>query len=263
MTRGERVAEWLAGTLFVVVLLVLYAPVFVGALFSVVPVRNGQAMWSEASLGWYAQLWQNKDILAAFGTTLLVGLLSVSLATLVGCALAIYVRTPSSILRGLVDVVVYLPFLLPPIVTGLSLLVFFTSLGLPRGLVTVVIGHAAFVLSIIYRMIGVRLDAIGRSTLEASSDLGADWAQTLRHILLPQVAPAIVTGALLAFALSFDETLITVFLAGDVTTLPLRLWAMVRVGFTPQVNALVTVVLAASFLLAGAVALRLKREPIT
>jgi ABC-type spermidine/putrescine transport system permease subunit II len=79
-------------------------------------------------------------------------------------------------------------------------------------------------------------------------------------VLLPQMLPAIATGALLAFALSFDETLITVFLAGDVTTLPLRLWAMVRVGFSPQINALVTLVLAISFIFAGMVALRLRPE---
>ena len=260
MTPGERLAEWLTGALLGIILVVLYAPVFVGALFSIVPVRAGHVFWQEASLGWYRQLWGNHDILSALGTTMLVGVLAVGAASVMACVLALYVRLPGSMLRGTIDVIVYLPFLLPPIVTGLSLLVFFAKIGLPRGLVTVVVGHAVFVLSVIYRLVGVRLDAIGRSSIEASADLGATWFQTLRYVLLPQMLPAIATGALLAFALSFDETLITVFLAGDVTTLPLRLWAMVRVGFSPQINALVTLVLAISFIFAGMVAMRLRPE---
>lgn len=258
MTMSERIADWLTGTLLALVLMVLYAPVFVGALFSIVPVRGGHVFWHDASFGWYAGLWSNHDILSALSTTLFVGVIAVAVSSVLASLLALYVRMPGSMLRGVIDVVVYLPFLLPPIVTGLSLLVFFAKIGMPRGLITIVIGHAIFVLSIIYRLVGVRLDAIGRSTIEASGDLGANWLQTLRYVLLPQMAPAIATGALLAFAQSFDETLITVFLAGDATTLPLRLWAMVRVGFSPEINALVTLVLLASFILAGVIAIRLR-----
>ena len=258
MTAGEKVAEWCAGLLGGAVLLVLYAPVVVGALFSVVPYRAGRIVWGEATLDWYARLWANDSVLSALGATAIVAVIAVACAAVLACALALYVRSEAAILRAPLEALVYLPFLLPPIVTGLSLLVFFAQLGIRRGIATVVVGHAAFVLSVIYRLVGVRLDALGRSTIEASADLGASWGQTLRHVLLPQMAPAIATGALLALALSFDETLITVFVAGDVTTLPLRLWAMVRVGFTPQINALVTLVLAASFALAAIVAARLK-----
>ena len=258
MTRSERAVEILVGAVFCLVLIVLYAPVIVGGLFSVVPVRAGHVAWDEASLGWYGQLAGNESILSALRNTAIVGVAAVALATIVACALALYVRSEQALFRRTLQVVVYLPFLLPPIVTGLSLLVFFDDLGVPRGLVTVIVGHAVFVLSVVFRLVGVRLDALGRSTIEASADLGATWWQTLRHVLLPQMAPAIATGAILALALSFDETLITVFVSGDVTTLPLRLWAMVRVGFSPQINALVTLVLGVSFLLAALVAVRLK-----
>ena len=110
-------------------------------------------------------------------------------------------------------------------------------------------------------MTGVQTCALPISTLfEASADLGATRWQTLRHVLWPQLRSAVATGAILAFTLSFDETLISVFLAGDATTLPLRLWAMMRVGFTPEINALVTLVLLFSIALAIIVSLRMKPE---
>jgi ABC-type spermidine/putrescine transport system permease subunit II len=136
------------------------------------------------------------------------------------------------------------------------------ELGVSRGIATIVLGHTVFVLAITYRLVRTRLQALPRSLLEASADLGANGFQTFRYIVLPQLMSAIVTGALLALTLSFDETLITVFLSGDQMTLPLRLWAMMRVGFTQDINALVTVVLAISIVLAVIVAMRMKPTDI-
>jgi len=145
---------------------------------------------------------------------------------------------------------IYLPFLLPPIVTGLSLLVGSANAGLDRGIMTVVVGHTIFVLAVAYRLVLTRLQALPPSMIEASFDLGASRWSTLRYVLLPHLGSAILTGALLALTLSFDETLISSFVAGDRMTLPLRLWAMMRVGFTPEINALVTLVLLVSIALA-------------
>ena len=127
-----------------------------------------------------------------------------------------------------------------------------------RGLATVVLGHAIFVLAVAYRLVLTRLQALPASLVEASFDLGASRWQTFRHVLMPHLASAVMTGAVLALTLSFDETLISTFVAGDQMTLPLRLWAMMRVGFTPEINALVTVVLLITILLAIAVAWRMK-----
>jgi ABC-type spermidine/putrescine transport system permease subunit II len=114
------------------------------------------------------------------------------------------------------------------------------------------------VLAITYRLVHTRLQSLPRSLVEASADLGASGFQTFRYVVLPQLLSAIITGALLALTLSFDETLITVFLSGNEMTLPLRLWAMTRVGFSQDINALVTVVLAVSIALAIVVAIRMK-----
>ena len=236
---------------------ILYAPLIIGAVFSIVPVRAGIADWDGATLDWYGRIWSNDSILRAIRATAIVALISVASATVLALFLAFYVEWEAALGRGFLEVLIYLPFLVPPIVTGLALLVFFAGAGVTRGLITIVIGHTVFVLAVLFRLVQTRLRALPTSLAEASADLGATRWQTFRHVLWPQLAPAVATGAILAFTLSFDETLISVFLAGDTTTLPLRLWAMMRVGFTPEINALVTLVLLLSIGLAVAVGLRL------
>jgi ABC-type spermidine/putrescine transport system permease subunit II len=257
-TPAERFVHVLTLALAGLALFVLYAPVFVGALFSMVEVTRQGVYWESATLAWYARLWTNADIVAALRATLVVGLTAVAIAVVLSIVLALYVNWEGALGRGLIELLVYLPFLLPPIITGLSLLVFFSRLGVERGIATLAVGHAAFVLALVYRIVLTRLRSIPRSLVEASADLGASRWQTFVLVLWPQLRPAVVTGAVLGFALSFDETLISVFLSGSESTLPLRLWAMMRVGFTPEINALVTLVLAATIVLAVIVSLRMR-----
>jgi ABC-type spermidine/putrescine transport system permease subunit II len=255
---GERVVELIAGLFTTLVLLVLYLPVLINALFSVVQSQDGQIVWDSFSLAPYGSVWSDADVTAALRNTGTVALVAVGTATLLAIAFALYTDREGAIGRQPIELAIYLPFLLPPIVTGLSLLVACAELGVSRGVATIVLGHTVFVLAITYRLVRTRLQSLPRSLVEASADLGATNFQTFRYIVLPQLMTAIVTGALLALTLSFDETLITVFLSGDQMTLPLRLWAMMRVGFTQDINALVTVVLAISIGLAVVVAMRMK-----
>jgi ABC-type spermidine/putrescine transport system permease subunit II len=256
----ERLVEAGLGLVAAAAFLVLYAPVGISALFSVVPVDRAGIHWDAATFAWYARLASNASVVGAVQVTLVVGAVSVCAATLLALVLAFYVEWEGAIARRFVEVVVYLPFLMPPIVTGLALLVFLDGLGISRGAATTVIGHTALVLAVLYRLILTRLRALPRTLVEASADLGATRLQTFRHVLWPQLRSAVATGAVLALTLSFDETLITVFVAGDATTLPLRLWGMMRVGFTPEINALVTLVLVVSIALALIVAGRLKPQ---
>ncbi len=255
---GERLVEIAVGILAAAVLGVLFSPVLIGALFSVVEVTRSGIDWGSFSLSWYGRLAGNESILDAVRSTLIVCVVSVSVAVVLAIVLALYVEWEGAIGRRLIELVIYLPFLLPPIVTGLSLLIFFANLGINRGIVTIAIGHTIFVLAVLYRLVLTRLQSLPASLVEASADLGATRLQTLRYVLWPQLRSAVATGAILAFSLSFDETLISVFLAGDTTTLPLRLWAMMRVGFTPEINALVTLVLLFSIALAVITAMRMK-----
>ena len=144
---------------------------------------------------------------------------------------------------------VFLPFLMPPIITGLSLLIFFRETEIPRSLLTVITGHTLFVLALSYRTIVTRLQSMGSSLIEASTDLGASPLQTLFHVILPNLTTTLIGAGLLSFALSFDETMITLLVTGTDNTLPIRLWAMMRLGFSPDINALVGIVLGLTILL--------------
>ena len=257
-TPGERAARIVTGVLTAAVFAVLYAPVFISVLFSLVEIRQGKILWETLSFSPYVTLWSNPSVIAALSNTVLVAATSAVVASVLAVVLALYTEWQGAIGRRLLELVIYLPFLLPPIVTGLELLVASAEIGLNRGLATIITGHVIFVLAVAYRLVLTRLQALPRSLIEASFDLGASRWQTLRHVLLPHLASAVMTGAVLALTLSFDETLISTFVAGDQMTLPLRLWAMMRVGFTPEINALVTLVLLVTIVLAIATAWRLK-----
>ena len=253
-------AIWLTGGITVLVFAVLYAPLFVSLLFSLVEIKRGVIQWDTLSFSPYLTLWSNASVISALSNTAQVAVVSVVIACILAVALALYTESEGAIGRRVIELVIYLPFLMPPIVTGLALLVASAETGVPRGLATIIVGHAVFVLAVAYRLVLTRLQSLPPSLVQASADLGASRWQTLRLVLLPHLASAVMTGAVLALTLSFDETLISTFLAGDQMTLPLRLWAMMRVGFTPEVNALVTLVLLVSIALAVVVAWRMKPD---
>jgi putative spermidine/putrescine transport system permease protein/spermidine/putrescine transport system permease protein len=246
---SERLGTFTLGALCALVFIALYLPIFLVGVLSFFRTRRGRIQWDSFSLEWYGKLLDNRQIIEALSNTLIVGFFAVLAALVLATLLAFYVNQHQGRLASALQFLVFLPFLLPPIITGLSLLVFFREIGFARGLIAVIVGHSAFVLALVYRTVLVRLQGLSRSLIEASQDLGATRWQTFRYVLLPNLKVALVTAALLAFALSFDETIITLFLVGDTNTLPIRLYAMMRVGFTPEINALVTLILLFSALL--------------
>lgn len=231
------------------VLALLYGPLLLAIFFSFFTFRSNQVQWDSFSFAAYAKLADNQRILDALTNTAVVGAVAVALSLALGTLLALYYHGGRGRGRDLLQIVVYLPFLMPPILTGLSLLIFFRQIDFERSLVTVVIGHTVFVLALVYRNVLARLQTISRSLVEASLDLGANRWQTFRYVLLPQLMTALMAAAILAFALSFDETLITLLVTGTKSTLPMWLWSMMRMGFTPDINALVALVLIGTTLL--------------
>jgi putative spermidine/putrescine transport system permease protein/spermidine/putrescine transport system permease protein len=237
------------GALTSLVFVLLYGPIFVPIVSSFFTVKYGQVDWGNANLDAYALLVNNDGIITALENTLLVGVSAVVLALILGCFLAMFYRFSQSPGRGFVQFIIFLPFLMPPIITGLALLIFFDDINFDRSLITVIIGHTVFVLALVYRTILVRLQSLGMNMIEASYDLGASGWQTFRLVILPNLKSALIGAAILAFALSFDETMITILVTGTDNTLPIRLWAMMRLGFTPDINALVAIILAFTTLL--------------
>lgn len=240
----------LLGAITLAVVLVLYAPLAVVAIGSFVPAPRGVFDWSAASLDAYRDLPQSRQIVQALGRSVLVSTIAVVASLVFGTVLALYHHWSTARLRHALQLVIFLPFVLPQVVTGLALLIATTVTPVSTGLVAVVIGHIIFVTAIAYRLALMQLQALSHSLVEASLDLGASRWQTVRLVLLPNMAGALGTAALLTFVLSFDETLITLFVVGDTPTLPIRLWAMIRVGFTPEINALVSAILFVSLAIA-------------
>jgi putative spermidine/putrescine transport system permease protein len=248
MRSLPRLSTIFLAAITTLVAVLLYSPLFVPIVSSFFTISHGSVDWSSPTLSTYVALAENHDILAALRTTLIVGVCTVILSVVSGTLLALYYHGRRSG-RSILQFIIFLPFLMPPIISGLALLIFFREIGLERSLLTVVIGHTVFVLAIVYRTVLMRLQSMSRTLVEASYDLGATGWQTFWRIILPNLSSAMVGGAILAFALSFDETMITILVTGTQSTLPVRLWAMMRLGFSPDINALVALILMFTVLL--------------
>ncbi|MFW2227650.1 ABC transporter permease [Rhizobium ruizarguesonis] len=260
MSLPERITVtllWIIGT---ITFAVLYAPAAIVILLSFVGVKDRKLDWSDLSLQWYGKFASNSQLIDALSNSLIVGVCAVVIASTISVGLAYYMKTGARAGRSYVEFVIFLPFVLPAIITGISLLIAFRQVGIERSLITVTAGHVVLILAVIYRMVTIRLDALENSQIEASLDLGANSWETFVHVVFPQLRSALLTSSLLAFALSFDETLVTFFLVGGETTLPMRLWAMMRTGFTPEINALVSVVLCVTLLFAALAAMSLRES---
>jgi len=204
--------------------------------------------WSGFSLKWYASLANNSAILSAALNTLIVALVSTAIATLLGTLLAIGVEMRREYGKGL-EALIFAPMIIPDIVLAIALLSFFSMLNLTMGLHTIILAHVVFNLAFVCSVVRARLKSFDWSIVEASADLGASAITTFRRVTLPVIAPAVIAGALLAFTLSVDEFIIAFFTAGAgraSTTLPMQIYAMIRFGITPEINALATIVIAVS-----------------
>jgi putative spermidine/putrescine transport system permease protein/spermidine/putrescine transport system permease protein len=248
MSALPRLSTIILAAITTIVAVLLYSPLFVPIVSSFFTISHGDVDWSSPTLSTYVALAGNDGILGALRTTLIVGICTVVLSVVSGTLLALYYHGRRSG-RSVLQFIIFLPFLMPPIISGLALLIFFREIGLERSLLTVIIGHTVFVLAIVYRTVLTRLQSMSRTLVEASYDLGATGWQTFWRIILPNLSSAMVGGAILAFALSFDETMITILVTGTQSTLPVRLWAMMRLGFSPDINALVALILMFTVLL--------------
>jgi spermidine/putrescine transport system permease protein len=227
----------------------LYLPIAVLVLLSFNEAGLPTA-WSGFSLKWYASLAENKDILGAAWNTLVVGVFSTVISTILGTMLAIGIesrRRKSASLEALI----FAPMVIPDIVLAVALLTFFSRLDITLGLHTIVISHVIFDLAFVSSIVRARLKHFDYSIVEASRDLGASPWTTFWRITFPVLAPAIIAGALLAFTLSVDEFIIAFFTAGagrGSITLPIQIYSMIRFGVTPEINALATIVMGVSAL---------------
>jgi spermidine/putrescine transport system permease protein len=188
----------------------------------------------------------DQDILHAFYRSLIVGVVSTVIATAIGTLTAFALARYRFRGKSFYDSTIYADTVMPEIVVGISLLAFFVALHIPLGLTTIIVAHVAFNIPFVTIVVRSRVVGLDRSLEEAAQDLGASPTGTFLRITLPLIFPAVVAGALLAFTLSFDDFVITFFVAGvGSNTLPLEIYSMVKLGVSPVVNALSTVIIIA------------------
>ena len=229
----------------IVTLVFLYVPIVVLVIMSF-NASKLPFVWGGFSLEWYGALFQNADIREGLTNTLIVAFGATFFATILGTLTAIgiarYFRS------SLLEAFSLAPAILPDIVLGIGLLVFYTLVGIGLGLHSVLLAHVVFGMAFVAAVVTARLSQTDPSLEEASRDLGASAIVTFFRITLPSLAPAIIAGALLVFTLSLDEFVIAFFTDGPSTpTLPIVIYSMVRFGVTPDINALATLLMVVSF----------------
>jgi putrescine transport system permease protein len=224
----------------------LYTPIALVILYSFNASRLA-TVWGGWSLHWYEALFENAQLLASAATTAKAALIAATIATILGTLAAIALdRFDRFRSRALFAGMIYAPLVLPEVVMGLALLLLFVSLGVERGFLTLVIAHATLGLGFVTIIVRARLAGVDRTLEEAAADLGAGPVATFGKVTLPLIFPAIATGFLLAMTLSLDDLVLASFTTGPgSTTLPMRIYSEVRLGVSPQVNAVSTLLIAA------------------
>jgi putative spermidine/putrescine transport system permease protein len=231
----------------VLIVLFLFVPIGIIVVYAFNPSNVQGWPISGLSTKWFSQTWHNQEMRDALWLSVKAALLATTIALLLGSAAAFAVHRFRFFGREAVSFLLVLPIALPGIITGMALNSFFTFWGIDLSYLTIVVGHATFCIVLVYNNVIARLRRTSTSLVEASMDLGADGWQTFRHVTLPMISTALVAGGLLAFALSFDEVIVTTFTSGAQNTLPLWIFGKIRLGQElPEVNVVVLWVLLAT-----------------
>ncbi|MEE4119637.1 MAG: ABC transporter permease subunit [Paracoccaceae bacterium] len=222
----------------------LYLPMVILIVYSFNESRL-VTVWAGFSTKWYGELFRNEQFLDAAWVTLRVAFFSATIATVLGTMAAyVLVRGGRFWGRTLFSGMIYAPLVMPEVITGLSLLLLFISINLDRGIVTIILAHTTFCMAYVSVVVSSRLVSFDRSVEEAALDLGATPFDAFRSVTLPIIMPAVVSGWLLGFTLSLDDLVIASFTAGPAaTTLPIQIFSSVRLGVSPEINALSTILI--------------------
>ena len=275
--RANRRWGWsllhLYGALFIVF---LYAPLLLILVYSFNANKINMAIWSGFTLDWYRSIFglqtsldsdafymeSTDELLGAVRNSFVVALFASTVSTVIGTAAALALTRFAFRLRNFYQGLLFLPMMMPDIVLGIALLIFFVGAGMELGIVSIVIGHCTFLSSYVFIVVSARLAGMDTQIEEASADLGAGPWTTFRRVTLPQIMPGVIGGFLLAFIISLDDVVITYFISGvDSQTLPLFILGMMRRGIKPEINAIAMLLVVFSFLVAATGLLLRSRRP--
>lgn len=231
------------------VLMFLYAPIVVLVVFSFNNSKS-RGNWSGFTLKWYLEMFQDRNIMSALYYTIVIAILSATIATIIGLVTAIGIHNMGRINKSIVMNLTYLPVLNPDIVTGISLMVLYIFMKLELGFLTMLIAHITFNIPYVILSILPKLKQMNKHLYEAALDLGATPLHAFWKVILPEIMPGVVTGFILAFTLSIDDFVISFFTTGaGVSNLSILIYSMARRGISPTINALSTLMFVSVLLL--------------
>ncbi len=238
------------GAIAILVLVYLFLPIAVVIAFSFNnPVGKYNLSWNEFSFDAWTQICGVPGVCSSFVTSLQIGLISTTFATILGTLIAFALVRYRFRGRSSTNLLIFMPMATPEIVMGSSLLALFLNLSFPLGSVTVMIAHIMFIISFVVVAVKARLQGMDPRLEEAARDLYASPAATFRYVTFPLVLPGIIGAALLGFSLSFDDFIISFFNAGTLVTFPIYIWGAAQRGIPPQVNALASLVFVSALLI--------------
>ena len=233
----------------VLILALTYLPILIVMIYSF-NASKISSVWGGLSMKWYGELFRDRSIGTALRNSIVLGVLSSLSAAVIGTLGAIGTTKTSFRGKGVMEYIATLPMMTPEIILGMIFLVFFSLLGLPFGMTTLIISHTAFCIPYIFMQVKARIVGMDKSIEEAARDLGANRVRVFFDITLPLILPAIISGMLLSFAMSIDDVIISVFTTGvKVNTLPILIYTQLKTSVTPKVNALCTLMFLATLLL--------------
>lgn len=238
--------NWLSKLFVILVLLFNYLPIIVVVVYSFNASKYSN--WAGFSLQWYEKLFRNSQILRSLNNSLILAFSSCGLSILIGTAGAVGMARSRFRTQGLLENVSMIPMMMPEIILGMAYLAFFSIIRIPFGILTLIIAHTTFCIPYIFINVQSRLVGLDPAYVEAARDLGASPTRAFYDVTLPLITPAILSGALLSFAMSMDDVVISFFVTGTTSnTLPLQVYSMLKMGVTPEVNALCTLMLLVVF----------------
>ena len=232
-----------------IILIFMYLPILIVIIYSF-NENKLTAIWSGFSLKWYTELLKDKDLMEALKNSLILGVLSCFCAGVIGTIGAVGMARMNYKTKGIMEYVSMLPIMIPEIILGMVFLAFFSAISLQFGMTTLVIAHTTFCIPYIYMMVKARLVGMDPTLLEAARDLGASEIRAFWDITLPLIMPAVASGSLLAFAMSFDDVVISVLVTNSrINTLPIKVFSRIKFGVSPEINALSTIMLSVTLII--------------
>jgi spermidine/putrescine transport system permease protein len=243
------------------ILVIIYIPILLVIVFSFNESRM-TSIWGGASLYWYKELFRDRSMFEALTNSLVLGALTSLSAAVIGTlGAAGAARKKLGIAGKTAEYLSILPIMTPEIILGMVFLAFFTFLSIPAGMTTLVIAHTTFCVPYIYLLVKARLAGLDKSYIEAARIMGAGDIRAFYDITLPLVLPAVISGMSIAFAMSFDDVIISVFVAGvNTNTLPMKIYSQIKTGVTPKTNAMCTLIFVFTVILCLASAFLAKKK---